>query len=131
MALWGLCGPTDWIALKVAMYNRIGYNPLAHLSFNRQETFAMQIEVTKNPSDETLNKLGCRSWGIWRKEPSVFPWHYDDKETCLIIEGKVTVTPNGGEPVTFGKGDLVVFPQGMSCTWNVREAVRKYYKFGD
>jgi uncharacterized cupin superfamily protein len=37
----------------------------------------------------------------------------------------------GGEPVTFGKGDLVVFPQGMSCTWNVQEAVRKHYQFGE
>ena len=91
----------------------------------------MQIEVTHNPSAETLAQLGCRSWSTWGKEPSVFPWHYDEKETCLIIEGKVTVTPSGGEPVTISKGDLVVFPQGMSCTWNVQEAVRKHYRFGD
>jgi len=91
----------------------------------------MKIEVTKNPEAELLNKLGCRSWSIWEKEASTFPWHYDEKETCLIIKGKVTVTPDGSEPVTFGTGDLVVFPQGMSCTWNVQEAVRKYYKFGN
>ena len=91
----------------------------------------MQIEVTHNPSAEILNKLGCRSWSTWGKDPSVFPWHYDEKETCLIIEGKVTVTPSGDGPVSFGKGDLVVFPQGMSCTWDVQEAVQKYYKFGD
>jgi len=90
----------------------------------------MQIEVTKNPSAEVLGKLGCRSWPTWGKGPSVFPWHYDEKETCLIIEGKVVVTPNGGEPVTISKGDLVVFPQGMSCTWDIQEAVRKHYNFG-
>jgi len=49
------------------------------------------------------------------KEPSTFPWSYDEKETCLILDGKVT-TPHGGEPVTFGQGNLVVSPQGMSCT---------------
>jgi uncharacterized cupin superfamily protein len=91
----------------------------------------MQINVTKNPSAEMLDKLGCRSWPIWEKEPSVFPWHYDEKETCLIVDGKVTVTPKDGEPVTFGKGDLVVFLFVLSCTWNVQEAVRKHYKFGD
>ena len=91
----------------------------------------MQIEVTKNPSAEMIAKLGCRSWSTWGKEPAVFPWHYDEKETCLIIEGNVTVTPSGGEPVAISTGDLVVFPQGMSCVWNVQEAVRKYYKFGD
>ena len=90
----------------------------------------MKIEVTRNAPAEMLEKLGCHSWSTWGKGPSVFPWTYDDKETALIIEGKVTVTPNGGEPVTIGKGDLVVFPAGMSCTWDVKEAVQKHYKFG-
>ena len=39
------------------------------------------------------------------------------------------VTPDGGEPVHMGKGDLVTFPQGMSCTWEIRADVRKHYKF--
>lgn len=91
----------------------------------------MQIEVTKNPSEEILDELGCRSWSTWKKEPSTFPWHYDEKETCLPLEDKVAVTPENDQPVTFGKGDLIVFPQGMSCTWNVQEAVRKHYKFGE
>ena len=40
-------------------------------------------------------------------------WTYNDKETCLLLEGDVTVTPDGGEPLRFGAGDLVVFPTGM------------------
>jgi uncharacterized cupin superfamily protein len=48
-----------------------------------------------------------------------------------LLEGEVTVTPAGGEPVRFGKGDLVTFPAGMSCTWKVHKAVRKHYKFGE
>ena len=91
----------------------------------------MQVEVTNNPSKETVDQLGCRSWPIWEKEPSTFPWHYGEKETCLILDGKVTVTPQNGEPVTFDKGNLVVFPQGMDCVWHVEETVRKHYKFGD
>ncbi|MCL2005630.1 MAG: cupin domain-containing protein [Planctomycetaceae bacterium] len=90
----------------------------------------MQIEVTKNPSEDLLAKLGCRSWPTWEKEPSVFPWHYDDQETCLIVAGKVIVTPDGGVPVVIEKGDVAVFPQGMSCTWDVQEAIKKHYKFG-
>ena len=90
----------------------------------------MQIEVTKNPSEELLAKLGCRSWPTWGKEPSVFPWHYDDQETCLVVAGKVVVTPDGGDPVVIEQGDLFVFPRGMSCTWNVQESIRKHYQFG-
>ena len=40
------------------------------------------------------------------------------------------VTPDGGAPVQVGKGDLVTFPAGMSCTWDVRRPVKKHYRFG-
>jgi uncharacterized cupin superfamily protein len=42
----------------------------------------------------------------------------------------VIVTPEGGEPVRVGKGQLVTFPAGMSCTWDVRVPVHKHYRFG-
>jgi uncharacterized protein len=61
---------------------------------------------------------------------SEFPWHYDEQEVCYFLEGEVTVTPEGGNPVKIGKGDLVTFPAGMSCVWNVYKPVRKHYKFG-
>jgi len=77
-----------------------------------------------------LDELGIASWPIWEKEVSEFPWHYDEKETCYLLEGDVTVTPEGGKPVRFGKGDLVTFPADMSCTWKIHKAVRKHYKFG-
>ena len=53
------------------------------------------------------------------------------KESCLLLEGNITVTPDGGEPVKFGAGDLVVLPLGMDCRCDVHKAVRKHYRFGD
>ena len=88
------------------------------------------IKVIHAPSAKQIDELGARSWPIWGKEVSEFPWYYDEQEICLFLEGDVTVTPDGGEPVRFGKGDLVTFPQGMSCTWKVLKPVRKHYKFG-
>ncbi|MBW1807719.1 MAG: cupin domain-containing protein [Deltaproteobacteria bacterium] len=90
-----------------------------------------EIKVDKNPDDDQLEKLGVKSWPIWEKEESEFPWSYSDKETCYLLEGQVEVTPEGAEPVTFGKGDLVTFPKGMSCKWKITKAVRKHYTFGD
>jgi uncharacterized protein len=90
-----------------------------------------EIKVERNPTISWLNELGATSWPIWEKEVSEFPWHYDEKETYYLLEGDVTVTPEGGGPVRFGKGDLVTFPSGMSCMWNIHEAVRKHYKFGE
>ena len=90
-----------------------------------------KITIERAPSDGRLRALGVERWSIWSKEASEFPWHYDETETCYLLEGDVVVTPDGGEPVRFGKGDLVTFPAGMSCTWQIREAVRKHYRFGD
>lgn len=89
-----------------------------------------RIEIERNPSAERLRQLQVVAWPIWEHEPSEFPWHYDERETCYVLEGEVTVTPEGGEPVRFGAGDLVTFPAGMSCRWQIHRAVRKHYRFG-
>ena len=89
-----------------------------------------QIEIERNPAEERLTELGVRAWPIWTKEVSRFPWSYDSPETCYFLEGDVLVTPDGGEPVRVGQRDLVTFPAGMSCTWEVRVPVKKHYTFG-
>ena len=91
----------------------------------------MSLSVTSPCHETTIEELGIKSWPIWTCEESSFDWTYDDKETCLLLEGEVTVTPEGGDPVKFGAGDLVVFPAGMDCRWDVHKAVRKHYRFGD
>lgn len=88
------------------------------------------ITVTRNPGSDQLEQLGVPAWPIWSCGVSCFPWTYDEQETCLLLEGDVTVTPDGGEPVRFGAGDLVVFEVGLSCTWDVHAPVRKHYRFG-
>ncbi len=87
------------------------------------------IRVENNPPRDRLEQLGVFDWGIWSKEISVFPWSYDCEETCYFLAGEVVVTPDGGAPVQMGKGDLVTFPAGLSCTWDIRRDVRKHYRF--
>lgn len=89
-----------------------------------------QIQVESQPSVERLQELRVLNWPIWSKEASEFPWTYDESETCYFLQGDVVVIPDGGEPVTMAKGDLVTFPAGMSCTWKIQSAVRKHYRFG-
>jgi len=85
--------------------------------------------VVRKPSEEEIAK--CKSWPIWTCQTSQFDWDYDQTETCLILEGEVTVTdrPEGAESVTFGPGDIVVFPVGLECVWKVTQPVKKHYKF--
>lgn len=87
----------------------------------------MRIKVEK-PSTATITEM--KACPTWSKEVSVFEWEYDTSETCYVLEGEVTVTTPDGEAVRFGAGDLVVFPRGLKCTWDVRKPIRKHYRFG-
>jgi len=87
----------------------------------------MKIEV-KQLNDSEILQLGIKSWPIWTKEISKFDWHYDSKEMCLFLEGKVIIEANG-TTTEIGKGDFVTFPKGLTCVWNVIEPVKKHYFF--
>jgi hypothetical protein len=86
------------------------------------------IQVEHDPDTERLEALGVYDWPVWEKEASEFPWTYDGRETAYILEGEVTVTPDGGDSVAIRAGDLVTFPDGMSCHWNIHRDVRKHYR---
>jgi uncharacterized cupin superfamily protein len=87
----------------------------------------MKIIIEK-ADREDLEQQGVFSWPVWECSPSIFDWHYDQEESCLILEGEITVkTPH--EEVTIGPGDYVTFPKGLDCTWSVAKPVRKHYTF--
>lgn len=89
-----------------------------------------QILLERKPSPMKLDVLGVYDWPIWRKEVSTFDWEYAQTETCYILRGKFIVTPEGGEPQEFKRGDFITFPQGMKCVWEILEDVEKHYDFG-
>lgn len=89
----------------------------------------MEIKITQ-PTEVELKSLGVAKWPIWEKEEGGFDWYYDEKETCYFLEGEVEITLPGEKKVRATKGDLVVFPQGLSCWWNITKKVKKHYRFG-
>lgn len=86
------------------------------------------IIVEKNPAQSRLESLNVNKWPTWEKEVSVFPWTFPEQEIAYILEGECVITPTGGTPVTFGKGDLVTFPAGMTASWEVKQPLHKHYK---
>ncbi|MDO8481086.1 MAG: cupin domain-containing protein [Nanoarchaeota archaeon] len=86
----------------------------------------MEPKISKATAEE---KERAKTWPIWEKEESDFPWTYDEEELCYIIEGEVDVTNEEGKSFKFKKGDFVVFPKGMRCKWHVKKPVKKYYSF--
>lgn len=102
------------------------FNPTAKSQLRKH---SMEIKIEHQPSQERLNQLGVFQWEVWQKEISKFPWTYDTQETCYFLLGDVVVTPDNGQPVKIGKGDLVTFPAGMSCVWEIISNVKKHYCF--
>ena len=70
-----------------------------------------EIKVERDPAEERIQELGVTSWPIRTKEASEFPWSYEAREICCLLEGDVIVTR--GEPVEIKKGDLVTFPKDV------------------
>ena len=82
--------------------------------------------IVRKPTEIELEE--AKQWPVWEKEPSIFPWEYSSEEKCLILEGKAVVKTDEGE-VSFGAGDYVIFPRGLKCTWEIKEAIKKHYNF--
>jgi len=84
--------------------------------------------IIKQPAETELNELGIDSWGTWTCDVSKFDWEYPEEEICYIFEGEVIVeTPE--ETVYIKPGDLVIFPGGLKCNWDVKKPIKKVYKF--
>lgn len=94
---------------------------------NLQQIIEIMVKVEKL-SEKQIEEKGIRNWPVWEKEESVFPWEYDSDEYCLIIEGEVVVSTSS-EEFHIAKGDFVKFSKGLKCKWDIKKAVRKYYKF--
>jgi uncharacterized protein len=87
------------------------------------------IHIERAISAERQAELNVSAWPVWEKATSSFPWTYDSSETCYLLAGEVTVTPNNGAAVTLQAGDLATFPAGMQCTWQITSDLRKHYRF--
>lgn len=86
--------------------------------------------IVKKLTEDEIEQRRMRSWPIWEKEVSRFPYEYDSDEECLILEGEVIVKTDDGNAL-IQAGDFVIFRKGLQCVWNIRKPVRKHYNFPD
>jgi uncharacterized protein len=86
------------------------------------------ITVEQNPAQTKLDELKVTKWPTWQKEVSTFDWVFPEQEIAYILEGECVITPAGGAPVSFSKGNLVTFPAGVSAIWQVKKPLHKHYK---
>ncbi len=66
--------------------------------------------------------------GSWESEPGTSRWEFTTTgEVITVVSGLMTVTEDGGEPVTVSAGDTAYFPIGWKGEWTVHETLRKVY----
>jgi uncharacterized cupin superfamily protein len=66
--------------------------------------------------------------GVWQCTPGLVAmadWPYD--EFCILLSGRVVITPQGGAAQEYAQGDAFVIPRGFTGTWEIKETIRKYY----
>ncbi len=85
--------------------------------------------IVKQLAEQEIEEKKIRSWSIWSCEVSEFDWEYDERETCLILEGEAELTTKDGI-IRIKAGDYVEFPRGFECRWSVLKPIRKHYNLG-
>ena len=65
--------------------------------------------------------------GIWEATPGTFNATYAGFEFVHLLAGKITITPDGGTPVTVTSGDAFVVEPAFKGTWKIEEPVRKHF----
>lgn len=66
--------------------------------------------------------------GVWEANPGLSRWDFTDHgEVIHVLEGSMTVRPDGGDAITVVPGVSAVFPIGWSGTWEIHERIRKQF----
>ena len=65
--------------------------------------------------------------GTWEATPGSYHATYSAYEFVHIMEGEITITPDGGTPVHVGPGDAFVIEANFKGTWKIEKAVRKHF----
>ena len=75
----------------------------------------------------TLWQDGDQEIGVWECTPGPSRWKLETHEFVQIVAGRMTVTPDDGEPIEVRAGNTAVFPRGWTGTWDIHETIRKIY----
>jgi uncharacterized cupin superfamily protein len=63
--------------------------------------------------------------GYWESEVGRYRSVSDRWECFTVLSGRCTVTPDDGEPATYGPGDSGIIEKGFRGIWHITEAMCK------
>ena len=88
-------------------------------------------KVDGNPTMKTwvqhTSKDGSVISGTWEATPGTYHATYGAYEFVHLIDGQMTITPDGGTSVTMKPGDAFIVEPGFAGTWKIEKPVRKHF----
>ncbi|MCV6639458.1 cupin domain-containing protein [Candidatus Albibeggiatoa sp. nov. NOAA] len=88
-----------------------------------------QVTVEHNPAFAKLEQMAVYEWNIKKQKVSQFDWKYEQKTTYYLLDGEATIDIENQGTITVTAGDLVIFPAGIVCHWNVTQDIEKHFKY--
>jgi len=89
------------------------------------------VKVDGNPTMTTWIQHtasdGTMISGTWEATPGSYHATYTSYEFVHLLEGRLTITEDGGEPVVLQAGDAFVVEAGFQGVWSIEEPVRKHF----
>jgi uncharacterized cupin superfamily protein len=68
--------------------------------------------------------------GLWRSEPTTFPYEFAACESLYVLEGAVTISLEDGSSQELKPGDAASFPAGTKSTWEITKPFVKFFAAG-
>ena len=88
-------------------------------------------KVEGNPTMKTwvqhTSNDGSVISGTWEATPGTYHATYGAYEFVHLIDGQITITPDGGTSVTVKPGDAFTVEPGFKGTWKIEKPVRKHF----
>ncbi len=88
------------------------------------------VQWVRRPGDGDRPELSAGFWFITPDEtpgPMLVIGHAD--ETIYIVEGRVRIEPEGGEPVELTAGGTASLNKGVPATWTVLEPTVEFFVY--
>jgi uncharacterized cupin superfamily protein len=91
-----------------------------------------EMLLAGDPTFTAWNQVESRNGtilsGVWQGTPGTTRSIKGERfEFCLLLEGVIELTEDGGETVTYRAGDAFVMKPGFVGVWKTLETVRKIY----
>ncbi len=113
----------------------MSHSPVSKLAERKVDPITSDLEgwkkVEGSPTMRTWIEYSSDAEGLmagwWEATPGTYHATYTAWEYVHMIEGRITITPDGGDAYEVGPDDVFVIEAEFEGTWEITEKVLKHF----